>query len=125
MELNETTLEQILSRQREDLSRELQESFNKGLHETRHHMGILVEGLRSDIQAVAEGVISLNEQLAVLREMIAKNTEDIELMKTDIEIIKAELAIIRRDLKEKVGRDEIAVLEARVAMLERSSRGRT
>jgi len=121
MELNETTLEQILTRERE----QFQQHLDAGLQETRHHMGILVEGLRSEIQTVAEGVVSLHEQLAVLREMVAKNTEDIELMKTDIEIIKAELGIIRRDLKEKVGRDELAVLEARVAMLERSSRARS
>ena len=120
MELNETTLEQILTREREQFKQHL----DAGLQETHHHMGILVEGLRSEIQTVAKGVVSLHEQLAVLREMVAKNTEDIELMKTGIEIIKAELGIIRRDLKEKVGRDELSVLEARVAMLERSSRGR-
>jgi hypothetical protein len=57
--------------------------------------------------------------------MVAKNTEDIELIKIDIEVMKAELGIIRRDLKEKVGRDELAVLEARVAMLERSGRARS
>ena len=57
--------------------------------------------------------------------MVAKNTEDIEIMKTDIEIMKADMGIIRRDLKEKAGRDELAVLEARVVMLERSARSRT
>ena len=109
MELNEQTLEQILTRQREEFQR---------------YMAVQVEGLRSDIQLVAEVVSGIQEQLIALREMVAKNTEDIELIKIDIEVMKAELAIIRRDLKEKVGRDELAVLEARVAMLERSSRAR-
>ena len=47
--------------------------------------------------------------------MVARNTEDIEMMKGD-------LSIIRRDRKEKVGRDELAVLEARVAKLEKRPR---
>ena len=110
MELNETTLEQILTRQREEF---------------RHYMGVPVEGLRSEIQTVAEGVFGLQENLDALTKMVAKNTEDIELIKTDIEIMKADRAIIRRDLKEKVGRDELAVLEARVAVLERSGRARS
>ena len=109
MELNEQTLEQILTRQREEYQR---------------YMGVQVEGLRSEIKLVAEIVAGIQEQLIALREMVAKNTEDIELIKIDIEVMKAELAIIRKDLKEKVGRDELAVLEARVAKLERSGRGR-
>ena len=54
--------------------------------------------------------------------MVARNTEDIEMMKVDIEIMKGELSIIRRDRKEKVERDELAVLEARVAKLEKRPR---
>ena len=110
MELNETALEQILTRQREEF---------------QHYMGVQVEGLRSEIQTVAEGVLGLKENLDALTKMVAKNTEDIELIKTDIEIMKADMAIIRRDIKEKVGRDELAVLEARVAVLERSGRARS
>ena len=36
--------------------------------------------------------------------------------------MKADRSIIRRDLKEKVGRDDLAVLEARVAKLEKQPR---
>jgi hypothetical protein len=62
--------------------------------------------------------------LIALRDMVARNTEDIELIKVDTEIMRSELSIIRRDLKEKAGRDELAVLEARVAVLERNARTR-
>lgn len=110
MELNKTTLEQIHTHQREQF---------------QHNMSVQVEGLRSDIQLIAEAVSGIQEQLVALRDMVAKNTEDIQLIKMDIEIMKADMAIIRRDLKEKVGRDELAVLEARVAMLERSGRARS
>ena len=37
-------------------------------------------------------------------------------------MMRSELSIIRRDLKEKVGRDEFSVLEARIAKLELSLR---
>ena len=107
MELNEQTLEQILTRQREQF---------------QQYMGVQVEGLRSDIKLLAEAFSGQQEQLIALRDMVARNTEDLALIRTDIEIMKAELGIIRRDLKEKAGRDELAVLEARVAKLERSGR---
>src|SRR3972149_11247092 len=109
MELNEQTLEQILSRQREEF---------------QHYMGVQMEGLRSEIQLVAEAVSGLLEQLIALRELVAQNTADIERIKLEMEMMRSELSIIRSDLKAKVGRDELAVLEARVAKLERSGRGR-
>ena len=49
---------------------------------------------------------------------------ELSVLKTDMDIVKTELSIIRNDLKQKVGRDEFALLEARVAMLERVGRGR-
>jgi hypothetical protein len=106
MELNEQTLEQILTRQEEKFERAL----TREREQYQHYMAIQVEALRSDIKLVAEIVSGIQEQLIALRDMVAKNTEDIELIKIDIEVMKAELAIIRRDLKEKVGRDELAVL---------------
>src|SRR5690348_5905510 len=102
MELNEETLERILDRQEEKFE---------------HRMGILVEGLRSDIQGVAEGVSLLREEVEVIK-------GDLTVLKTDMEVVKTELAIIRNDLKQKVGRDEFALLEARVALLERTGRSR-
>ena len=44
--------------------------------------------------------------------MVAKNTEDIKIIKMDLHIVK-------NDLKEKVGRDEIKILEKRILLLER------
>ena len=51
MELNETALEQILTRQRE---------------EYQHYMGIQVEALRSDIKLVAEGIRKFIEENALV-----------------------------------------------------------
>ncbi len=131
MELNEQTLEQILTRQDEKFDRALKllgERFDHALarqgEQFQQYMGVQIEGLRSDIKLLAEAFSGQQEQLIALRDMVARNTEDLALIRTDIEIMKAELGIIRRDLKEKAGRDELAVLEARVAKLERIGRGR-
>ena len=100
MELNEHTLQQILTGQREEYQR---------------YLGVVAEDFKSQVKLVAEILGNTQEQLVAIREMVAMNTEDIA-------IIKMELSIMRSDLKEKVGRDEFGVLEARVAKLERSGR---
>lgn len=68
---------------------------------------------------------SLEEQLIALRDWVAENTRLMRKMKTDFELTKERRGTIRCDFKEKVGRDELAVLEARVAKLERTGRGKT
>ena len=54
-------------------------------------------------------------------EFAAVRTEN-EAIRLELEMMRSELSIIRRDLKEKVGRDEFPVLEARIAKLELSLR---
>ena len=155
MELNEQTLEQILTRQREEYQRHLdkvsldfQQHVNEvwrdfktdldaGLEETRRHMGVLVEGLEHKVQLIAEGHDVLRKDMmdgfaagiaetdALREEMkfgFAAVRMEMETMRLELEMIRSELSIIRRDLKEKVGRDELAVLEARVAKLEQAAR---
>src|SRR3990172_4850025 len=100
MELNEQTLQQILTGQREEYQR---------------YLGVVAEDFKSHVKLIAESLAGTQEQLTAIRDMVAKNTEDIE-------IIKMELSIMRSDLKEKVGRDEFGVLEVRVAKLERRAR---
>lgn len=133
MELNEQTLEQILTRQREEYQR---------------YAGVLAESLRSDIKVIAEGHEVLREEMkagfaaakeetdALRKEMkfgfaeartemrleISGVRMETEAIRLELEMIRSELSIIRHDLKEKVGRDELAVLEARVAKLEQAVR---
>ena len=122
MELNAQTLEQILTRQREEYQRYVEDvrgDFKQDLEATRRHMDVLVEGLEHKIQLIAEGHDALREDMRV--EFAAVRTET-EMIRLELEMIRSELSIIRRDLKEKVGRDELAVLEARVAKLEQVAR---
>ena len=78
-------------------------------------IGVVAVDFKSQVKLVAEILGDTQEQLVAIRDMVAMNTEDIA-------IIKMELSIMRSDLKEKVGRDEFGVLEARVAKLERRAR---
>jgi t-SNARE complex subunit (syntaxin) len=100
MEIDEGKFRGILEGQREDYQR---------------FLGVLAEDFKSQIQLIAESLGGVQSQLRNIRDMVIKNTEDIE-------VIRMELSVMRRDLKEKVGRDEFSVLEARVARLEATGR---
>lgn len=97
MEINEKKLKEILKTQREDYQR---------------YLGVLSENFESQIKLVAESLSGIQDQLITLRDMVAKNTEYIEVMKMDLHIVK-------NDLKEKVDRDEIRILEKRIILLEK------
>ena len=152
MELNEQTLEQILTRQREEYQRhaelqrkEFQRHLDEGLEETRRHVGVLVERAEHKIELIAEGHEALRQDIGGMREQLtdlqervthieghvaaihdmgAKNTQDIVVIRVDMETIKSDIAIIRHDLKDKAGREELMVLESRVAELERTVRSK-
>ncbi|OFV98212.1 MAG: hypothetical protein A3H28_14255 [Acidobacteria bacterium RIFCSPLOWO2_02_FULL_61_28] len=67
---------------------------------------------------------SLTERLIALRDRVAENTEILRRMLANIEAKKAEPGIAQSSFQKFVGREEFAALEARVAILERSGRGR-
>ena len=130
MELNEETLEQILARQREEYQRYLgilAEDFKSQVKLVAEFQGGLAEDvrvIRDQLMDLQERVTRIEGYVAAIRDMAAKNTQDIVVIRVDIETIKSDIAIIRRDLKDKAARDELAVLETRVAELERTLRSK-
>ncbi|MEK7488163.1 MAG: hypothetical protein AAB598_02470 [Patescibacteria group bacterium] len=100
MEITEKKLQTILSKERKEFQR---------------YVGVLGDNFSYQVNLVAESLSGIQNQLVAIREMVAKNTEDIEMMKLDLQLIK-------HDLKRKVGYDEFAILERRVAMLETKTR---
>lgn len=102
MEINEQTLTKILVEQREEYQR---------------HLGVVAEGLESHVKLIAESLLGIQKQLEGIRDMVVRNTEDIE-------VIKMDMHIIRGDLKEKIGRDEFALLENRISKLEKTAHRR-
>lgn len=78
---------------------------------TGTEVGALVEDFTSQVKLVAEDVSGLHDK-------VDKMGNDIVLIKEDVEVIKMDIEVIKHDLKNKIGRDEFAVLERRVALLE-------
>ena len=67
---------------------------------------------------------SLTKQLIALRDRVAENTAIIRRMAANIEARKGDSGVALRNLADFVEREEFVALEARVAKLERSGRGR-
>jgi hypothetical protein len=74
-------------------------------------VGVLIEEFTSQIKFIGEGVLGLNDKVDKIDARLGRVEDDIGVIKMDIEIIK-------HDLKNKIGRDEFAILERRVALLE-------
>lgn len=79
--------------------------------ETIRHFDVVAENLESKIQFVAEQVASNTEKLEEHDKRFDKIDSDLDVIKLDVEMIKNEL-------KQKVSRDEFAILERRVSLLE-------
>ncbi|MSO19306.1 MAG: hypothetical protein EXQ56_02410 [Acidobacteria bacterium] len=106
MELNEQNLRQLLVEQRDEYQRYLE---------------VFAEDLGSKVQAVGEGHQVVRQEMA---EGFRDAKLDMEQVRFEMELVRSELSIIRNDLKQKVDRDELAVLEAGVAKLEHEVRTR-
>lgn len=80
-------------------------------------VGVLIEDFEGQVKTLADGIVSLDEKVDKgFAEMNGKFEQiDERLLK-----IETELSIIRNDLKEKVGRDEFKLLEAKVLRLEKN-----
>ena len=90
---------------------EIIKHFDRKTKETKRHFDVVAEDLKSEIKAVAEQVGANTEKLEEHDQRFNKIDETLGIIQIDIEFIKHEL-------KQKVDRDEFAVLEKRVSLLE-------
>ncbi len=74
-------------------------------------IGTLLEHIDDKVTLIAEQYTGLNKK-------IDRIDKKVEVMAEDIEVIKMDIEFIKNDLKSKIARDEFAVLERRVALLE-------
>ncbi len=77
-------------------------------------IGVLQESMSHDLQAVLEVATVADQRLDRLETKVGQIDETLVVMKDDIEIIKY-------DLKKKVSLDDFAMLEKRVAALEKKT----
>ncbi len=89
----------------------------KELSPPERHFGVVLEDIDSKLGLVAEGVGTLDKKIDKVDQKVdnLKNEMDYKF-----ELVFDELRLIRNDLKEKIGRDEFALLEKRVIALEKS-----
>lgn len=100
---------------------DIKEVIKEYKEETMHHFDVVAEDLRSDIKVVAEGVEVANQRLDHLEQLPAKVgtiKDDVEAIKINMDVMKQDISFIKNELKQKVDRDEFAVLEKRVGFLE-------
>lgn len=85
------------------------------MEEIKRHFGVVAEGLRSDIQQVAEGVVNLNEKFD--REMTSLREENEQAHKEILSAIKFSYAELDRRMTTL--EDGFGSLKSRVERLER------
>jgi len=88
-----------------------EENFKQLKDEICRHFDVVAERLEDKIGIVSEQVATNSEKLEEHNQRFNKIDETLEIIKLDIEFIKNEL-------KQKISRDEFAVLERRVSILE-------
>lgn len=78
--------------------------------------GVMLEHIDSKLDLIVEGQHALQNQITSTHEELSEFHREVDYK---FETVFDELRIIRNDLKEKVGRDEFAALEKRLAQLEK------
>lgn len=110
----------------DEKTEEAKRHFNEKIEETKRHFDGKTEETKRHFDVVAE---DFKSEIGILAEQVAANTEKLEehdqrFNKIDdtLEVIKLDIEFIKNDLKQKVGRDEFAILEKRISMLEARQR---
>lgn len=89
----------------------------KHLSPSERHFGMVLESVDSKLDLVVEGHQVLDKKIDKLH---GEMNERFKAVDYKFEMVFDELRLIRNELKEKVGRDEFALLEKRVIALEKS-----
>lgn len=95
-----------------------EENLKQFKDEICRHFDVVAEDIKDKIETVSEQVATNTEQIAEIRETLFQHDKEFATIKDTLEIIKLDIEFIKNELKQKVGRDEFAALERRVAMLE-------
>ena len=86
--------------------------------------GVILEDIRSDFKVFGETLLEVKKRGDDTFEAVGELKEDVAVLKEDMVFVKEELGLIRNELKEKVSREEFALLEKRVLSLEKTARTR-
>jgi len=94
-------------------------------NEIIRHFDVVAESIKSEIQTVAEQVVqnseditSMKEDVTDIKEKLVDHDAKFESIQSTLDTMKIDLEFIKHELKQKVNRDEFAVLERRLSILE-------
>lgn len=113
------TLESIDSKV--DLVLELADTHTKDIAVVKTNIAGMkenIEFIKTDIVVMKSDIVDMKEDIGTLKADTAQMKEDMGTTKADVEVIKLDIEFIKNDLKKKIGIDEFAALERRVALLE-------
>ncbi len=90
---------------------------------SERHFGVVLEDIDSKLDLVVKGQEVLDIKIEKVDEKLEDFRKEVnykfEVVFEKFDEVTDELRVIRNELKEKVGRDEFALLEKRVAALEK------
>lgn len=89
----------------------------KELSPSERHFGMILEDIYPKLDLVVKGHQGLDKKIDIVDKKVDGLHEE---MNYKFELVLDELRLIRNELKEKVSRDEFALLEKRVIALEKS-----
>lgn len=79
---------------------------------------VLLEDIHSEVKVIAEQSSAHTEGLDSMGERLTTMDGRLDKIEANIAVTKLDIEFIKHELKQKVARDEFAVLERRVALLE-------
>ncbi len=91
----------------------------KPLSLSKQQFEVILEDIDSKMKLVLEGHHGLDKKIENFWKEVDERFDEVDYK---FEIVLDELSLIRNELKEKVGRDEFALLEKRVMTLEKSKK---
>ena len=100
------------------MAEDIKTILNNYKEETKRHFDVVAEDLKSEIKIVSEQVVANTEKLTEHDQRFNKIDQRFDKIEDNLEIIKLDIEFIKNELKQKINRDEFAVLEKRVSMLE-------
>jgi len=107
-------IKEVLTEYKEETKRH----FDEKTEETKRHFDVVAEDLKGKMDTISEQVAGNTEDITSIKEKLEEHDQRFNKIDETLETIKLDIEFIKNDLKQKISRDEFAILEKRVSMLE-------
>jgi len=100
------------------MTEDIKEVLTEYKEETKRHFDVVAEDLKGKMDTISEQVAGNTEDITSIKEKLEEHDQRFNKIDETLETIKIDIEFIKNDLKQKISRDEFAILEKRVSMLE-------